>query len=337
MRRKWSLVAALAVAASLVGLWWTRPQQAERTSLLMDTPVRVVVSASGGRADRAAEAAMAEIGRLEALWHPARPESDVARVNAAAGREPVKVAPETLELASLALDVAEAADGAFDPTIGPLVEAWGFGAQGRVPTEAERAAAQALVDWRSLIVDAEASTLFLTRPGMRLELGAIAKGYAARLVRELLEREAVEAGLVQLGGSVALLGDRPGGGPWQIAVQHPRRANGYLATMTLDEGFVDTAGDYQRYFEQDGVRYHHILNPATGEPARGVASVTVLAQRGEWADAYATAAFVLGMERGYQFLVDHGVEALLVTDTGEIRMTPGMAARAQVDATPWPK
>lgn len=336
MRSRWLAVVLLAAAALLLGLWWTRPRAAERTALLMDTPVRVVVYAVGGRAAEVADAAMGEIARLEALWHPEQPESDVARVNAAAGAAPVRVAPETLELASLAIQVAEASDGAFDPTIGPLAEAWGFGRQGRVPTDSERETAMELVDWRGLVVNQEDATLFLTRPGMRLDLGAITKGYAARLLRDFLAEQGIEAGLVQLGGSVALVGQKPGGGPWQIAVQHPRR-EGYAAVLSLTGGFVDTAGDYQRYFEQDGVRYHHILDPATGYPARGVAGVTVVAQQGEWADAYATAAFLLGMDEGYQFLVDRGVEALLISNTGEVRMTPGMAALAEVTVAPWPE
>lgn len=336
MRSRWPAVVLLAAAALLVALWWTRPREAERTALLMDTPVRVVVYAQGSRAAEVADAAISEIARLEALWHPERPDSDVARVNAAAGAAPVQVAPETVELASLARKVAEASGGAFDPTIGPLVDAWGFGEKGRVPTDAEREAAMALVDWRDLVVNEEDSTLFLTRPGMRLDLGGIAKGYAARLLRDFLAGQGVEAGLVQLGGSVALVGQKPGGGPWQIAVQHPRR-EGYAAVLSLTGGFVDTAGDYQRYFEQDGIRYHHILDPTTGFPARGVAAVTVLTQQGEWADAYATAAFVLGMDKGYQFLLDQGVEGLLISDTGEVRLTPGMAAVAELTVTPWPQ
>lgn len=335
-RRSWALVALLAATALLFVVWWNRPQRVERTALLMDTPVRVVVYAPRAAAGTAADAALDLVARLEALWHPGRPGSDVARVNAAAGVAPVQVAPETVSLAQLALQVARETGGAFDPTIGPLWAAWGFGEGGRVPSDAERAAAQALVNWRDLQVNEEAGTLYLARQGMQVDFGAVAKGYAARLVREQLAEAGVQAALVQLGGSIALLGERPEGGPWQIAVQHPRDPRGYLATLSLTGGFADTAGDYQRFFEQDGVRYHHILDPATGYPAAGMSSVTVVAPRGEWADAYATAAFVLGMEEGYRFLVAHGVEGLLVSDTGEVRLTPGMADLAEVTPGEWP-
>jgi len=331
-----SLAALLAAAAVLLLiLWQGRTERVERTALLMDTPVRVVVYADRREAEAAADAAIELIARLESLWHPGRPDSDVARVNAAAGREPVAVAPETLELAQIALRVASESGGAFDPTIGPVYTAWGFGEGGRVPGDAELAAARELVNWRDLHVDPAAGTLFLVRPGMQLELGAVAKGYAARLARDQLGEAGVRAALVQLGGSIAVLGDRPEGGPWRIAVQHPRDPQGFLATLSLDEGFADTAGDYQRFFEQDGVRYHHILDPSTGYPVPGMASVTVVASLGELADAYATAAFVLGMEDGYRFLVEHGVEGLLVSASGEIRMTPGMAAVAQVTPGEW--
>lgn len=337
MRRWLATVAALAATAFLIFFWWQhRTERVERTGVLMDTPVRVVVYASPGKAEAMADAAIDEVSRLENLWHPDRPTSDVAQVNAAAGSRAVTVAPETLQLASLAREVAEDSGGAFDPTIGPLVRAWGFGGEHRVPSVAEREQARALVDWRALQIDTQAGTLYLAHPGMRIDLGAIAKGYASRLVRELLQRQGAKAGLVQLGGSVAMLGDRPEGGKWQIAVQHPRQADQYLTVLSLGSGFVDTAGDYQRYFIQDGVRYHHILDPATGAPARGMASVTVLAQQGEWADAFATAAFVLGMDRGYQFLLDHGVEAILVSDSGQVKVTPGLAKDVKVDVGRWP-
>lgn len=337
MRRWWTLVAVLAATALLFGLWWLRPQRVERTAVLMDTQVRLVVYGPRQAAEAAAVDAMQEIGRLEQLWHPGRPESDLARVNQAAGIEPVKVAPETLELIALALEVAKDSGGAFDPTIGPLVVAWGFGQEERIPSDAQRLAAQALVNWRDLAVDRTAGTLYLARPGMRLELGAIAKGYAARLIQQRLAGRSVKAALVQLGGSVALLGQRPEGGPWQIAVQHPRDPERYLTVLSRPSGFVDTAGDYQRFFMQDGVRYHHILDPRTGAPARGVASVTVIASRGEWADAYATAAFVLGMDEGYRFLTAHGVEAVMVSDQGTVRLTPGLEGTVKVEAgvTPW--
>ncbi len=328
-------LAVLAAAALLLVLWQGRTERVERTALLMDTPVRVVVYASRREAGAAADAAMELIARLESLWHPGRADSDVARVNAAAGSGPVAVAPETLELAQIALQVARESGGAFDPTIGPVYAAWGFGEGGRLPGEEELAVARALVDWRDLHVDPEAGTLFLARPGMQVEFGAVAKGLAARMARDRLAEAGVRAALVQLGGSIALLGERPEGGPWRIAVQHPRDPQGFLATLSLEAGFADTAGDYQRFFELDGVRYHHILDPATGYPAPGMASVTVVAARGELADAYATAAFVLGMEEGYRFLVEHGVEGLLVSDAGEVRMTPGMAGLAQLTPGEW--
>lgn len=339
MRRFLAGIAVVAATALLLLTFSTRrPERVEQVAVLMDTPVRVVVYGPGAGAATAAEAAINEIARLEDLWHPGRPESDVAKVNAAAGRSPVKVSPETLDLAERALAVAELSDGAFDPTVGPLVLAWGFGQSAhRVPSAAEREAAQALVSWRWLQVDRAGGTLYLTKPGMVLDLGAVAKGYAAGRIRSFLSDRGVESALIQLGGSVALLGKRPEGGKWQVAVQHPRRADQFLAVLPLDGGFVDTAGDYQRFFEHDGVRYHHILNPATGRPAEGLASVTVIAPRGEQADAYATTALVLGMDRGYAFLTRQpGIEAILVSTDGRARLTPGLAGRVEVKVHPWP-
>lgn len=336
--RRWLVPVATALATALLVAYLAslRTVKVERGSLLMETAVRVVAYGPQGRAGAAVEAALAELARLEGLWHPQKPESDVARVNAAAGAAPVAVAPETIEVVTAALEIAAATDGAFDPTIGPLVQAWGFGGESRLPSAAERAAAATLVDWRQVQVNPEAQTLFLARPGMVLDLGAIAKGDAAARAREVLRRQGITAGLVQVGGSVATLGRRPDGEPWSIAIQHPRREQDYLTILSLDEGFVDTAGDYQRYFEHEGVRYHHILDPRTGMPARGLASVTVLTNRGDQADALATAAFVLGPEAGYRFLEQRGVSAILVTTGGEVSMTPDLAGRVQVDVGPWP-
>jgi FAD:protein FMN transferase len=141
--------------------------------------------------------------------------------------------------------------------------------------------------------------------------------------------------MVQVGGCVAVLGRRPEGGPWQVAVQHPRNPDAYLAVVPLEAGAIDTAGDYQRYFMQDGIRYHHILDPRTGAPARGVASVTVLGAAGRDADAAATAALVLGMAEGYRYLVAQGFEAILVSSEGEAVVTPGLAGRVDVEVGQW--
>jgi len=335
--RRWlASVAAVAVTAFLIVAFVSgRTEKVERVALLMDTPVRVVAYGPRERAIHAADAVLAEVARLEGLWHPTRPGSDVVRLNASAGIAPVRVAPETATLVAAALEVAEASGGAYDPTIGPLVKAWGFGGeQHRIPSDAERAAARALIDWRAVRVDRAAGTVYLEKPGMALDLGGIAKGYAASVCRAVLDRQGIRAGLVQLGGSVAVLGKRPGDarGAWQVAVAHPRKPEGFLTVLSLDKGFVDTAGDYQRYFEQDGVRYHHILDPSTGMPARGVASVTVLTDRGEWADAYATAAFVMGMERGYTLLSSH-FDTIMVSAAGEAKVTPALAG-LRLDVAP---
>ncbi len=197
-------------------------------------------------------------------------------------------------------------------------------------------AALALTDWRALRADGVQGTLCLERPGMQLDLGGIAKGYAAERGREVLRQMGIRSGLVQVGGSVATLGLRPDGQRWAVAIQHPRRDDEFLAILHVGEGLVDTAGDYQRFFVHEERRYHHILDPVTGSPARGVSSVTVLAGGSAPVDALATAALVMGMQEGADFLVRQGVSAVLVNDSGEVVLTPDLVGHVEINQEAWP-
>ncbi len=289
------------------------------SEFLMDTYVSI--RAYGASAEEAVDAAFAEMRRIEALTSRFVPDSDVSRLNRAAGGDAVAVSEETYALLEKARTCSEASGGAFDVTIGPVVDAWGFGGgDPRVPDRDTLRVAASLVNWRALELDPAARTARLAVRGMSVDLGGIAKGYAADRAGAVLRAHGVEHALIDAGGNIVAVGARPDGTPWRVGVRDPR---GESPTDTIgpvieavDEAVV-TSGDYERFFVQDGVRYHHIFDPATGAPARRAQSATVIAKDSCDADMLSTAVFVLGPERGIELVDGLGDRAsAMVVDAG---------------------
>jgi thiamine biosynthesis lipoprotein len=276
----------------------------EKSGIAMDTFVRV--RAYGPGAGEAAAAALAEIQRLDALLDPYDESSEIAAVNRAAGTGAVRVSPETLEVVERALWHAERTGGSFDPTILPLVKAWGFPTTPHIPGPEKLGEALSLVDYRLVAVDRSNSTLSLGKKGMCLDLGGIAKGYAVDRAAAVLVERGIRSALIEAGGNVYALGMKPaalaGSTSWRVGIQHPRDPAGLVATVTVSGQSVVTSGDYQRFFEAAGVRYHHLLDPGTGQPARSFMSVTVIGPSSTDADALSTAVFVMGERAGLDLL-----------------------------------
>ncbi len=303
-----------------------------RTIFLMDTHVDVTIySASTQAAQTAMGAMFEEMQRLEGLLSRHIQGSDLHRINAAAGEAPVQVRPETIFVLKRALEFAALSEGAFDPTVAPLLELWGFGgAAPAVPSVAQLARALELVDYRMVELDEELKTVFLPRRGMKLDLGGIAKGYIVDRGLELA-RGAGSAAFINAGGDISVLGRKPGGGDWRIGVQDPRDSGSLVAIINLDAGSVATSGDYQRFFEVEGERFHHILDPDTGMPASGLFSVSIVAPDATTADALATSVFVLGQARGMALVEGlPGVEALIVNEKGELLLSSGLDGRVEI-------
>jgi thiamine biosynthesis lipoprotein len=296
----------------------------EQSALLMGTFVRL--QAAGPRAPAALELAMAELERLDALWDYGLATSDVGRLNVSAGGGAVNLHPDTVAVLEVAQRYTEASGGAFDVTVGPLVDLWGFRPDGLqvVPAEASIAAARDLVGWADLRLDPAAGTAELLRPGMRVDLGGVGKGFAVDRAVQILRAGGVKSGLVDVGGNVYALGRRPDGKAWRVGIQHPRQPDGLLGVIPLVDASVATSGDYQRFFEVGGRRYHHLLDPATGRPAEGLAAVSIVASTGAEADAASTAAFVLGLEEGLRFVGRQGLEAVFCTVGGQVEVTSGL-------------
>lgn len=233
-----------------------------------------------------------------------------------------------------ALDVGEAGGGAFDITVQPLVELWGFYSEGRaVPDSATVESVRALTGRDRVVVKGDSVGKLV--PGLRLDLGGIAKGQALAEAARVLREAGVGSALVDAGGDVYALGRRQDGGEWRVGVRNPR-GGGIVAVITVSDRAVVTSGDYERAFTaEDGTVYCHIIDPRTGRPARALASVTVVAEDPVRADAWATALFVLGAEEGLALIeATGGVEALFVTPALEMRHSSGLAGRIAIDSLP---
>ncbi len=238
--------------------------------------------------------------RYEHLFSTKIEDSDVARINAANGA-PVTVDPETISLVNTALSYAALSDGAFDPTIGALSSLWDFQSEEpALPNPAEIEAALKTVDYRKVKVDEVNRTIQLECPGTRLDLGGIAKGYIADRMKDALMQEGVTSAIINLGGNVLVLGEKPDGSPYKVGIQYPFQPEGTaIETIDITDQSLVSSGCYERYMTIDGVRYHHILDTKTGYPVEsGLLGVTILSDRSVDGDALSTICYVLGLEDG---------------------------------------
>ena len=301
----------------------------KRTQMHMGTLVSITAVASTDQAaNRAINAGFKEVKRLEQLLSTWIPESELSRVNVSAGVMPVHVSPETLTVVQRAMQAAEMTGGGFNIAIGPVVDAWRVTEGQRIPTESELDALRSLVDLQAIHVDVRKRTIFLEKAGMRIDVGGIGKGYAADQAVDALRRAGAVAGVVALSGDIKTFGQLPGGRKFPVGIQHPRKDGEVLAFIDLEDEAISTAGDYERFFERDGVRYHHILDPRTLQPARSCQSVTVIAREGIWADGLDTGIFVMGAELGMR-LVEAlpDVEAVIVDHEGLVHVSSGLRDR----------
>lgn len=299
---------------------------AVRTLFAMDTMMQLTVY--GEHQEEAVDAAQAEISRLEGLLSRTRSDSQITALNRHAGDgSPVAVDPDVYSVLSLAQEYAREVDGAFDITVAPIMDAWGFVSKNyRVPSQEELARLLPLVDGEQLRLEEGGSTVQLAKPGMAVDLGAIAKGYTAGRVEALLRSYGVEDALIVLGGNVTAMGRNYSGDPWRVAVRDPLDGEAYLGILPLQDVTASTSGGYERYFEQDGRRYYHIIDPTTGLTAdSGLLSVTVISSDAARNDALSTALFVMGTERAEAFWRAHGdFEMVLVQADKTVLITQGL-------------
>jgi thiamine biosynthesis lipoprotein len=278
-----------------------------------------------------------EFDRLDRMMSVWKPESEIVRLNAAAGDHPVPISPEMVEVLGIARRISEWTAGKFDVTFGALSNLWKFDQDqdDTIPDPQEVKRRLPLINYRDLVVDERAGTAFLARKGMRAHLGGIGKGYAVERSVKILRARGLRDFLIQAGGDL-YAGGRHGDRPWRLGINDPRGPGGVsFGTVELSDATFSTSGDYERFFIKDGIRYHHIIDPDTGEPARGCRSVTIVAASPALADGLSTGVFLLGPSAGMA-LIERlpEVEGVIVSAKNEVLVSSGLRGRFVLLAPP---
>ncbi len=309
-----------------------QPVVSKRAQMHMGTLVTLtVVARDRSVGDRAMRAGFAEIKRLEQVLSTWRPDSELSRVNTEAGRRPVAVSQETLELVIRSLDMANLTHGGFNIALGPAVDAWSVTERQHIPDDRKLQQLKPFVDWTRIQVNRVTQTIFLPLEGMRIDIGGIGKGYAADRAIEEMKRAGATGGVAALSGDIKTFGVLPEQNGFPVGIRHPRKEGELIAIIELKDEAVSTAGDYERFFEREGVRYHHILIPQTLQPARACQSVTIIAKEGVVADGMDTGVFVLGPMEGMALVESlPDVEAIIIDDDGKMSVSSGLRDRLRL-------
>jgi len=308
----------------------------EKSNIVMDTVV--TLSASGDQAEAAVEAGFKRLDELNEMASATIPTSDISRINAAAGKNAVKVQPEIFKMLEVSQKYSQLSDGAWDITLGPIINLWGIGTeQQRVPAAAEIQAALPLVGYEKISLNEADQSVKLEKEGMALDLGGIAKGYAVDEVRRIYQNYHIESGLINLGASsLYAVGKNKDHKDWAVGIKHPRLDDPkeYLGIIKLKEENLSTSGDYERCFIEGDKRYHHIIDPKTGYPAdNGVMSDTVVLAAdvedgGMLSDLLTTTIFIMGAEKGVALVNSLGIaQAEITTADYKVHTSNGFAAR----------
>ncbi len=314
-----ALLLALLVPAT-AGAAWLKREEA-----IMGTRCAVELWSDDLAAGEAAiDAVFADMRRIDRLMSTYKPDSEVSRVNDEAARRPVQVTEELFNLLQTAVEYSRISGGAFDITYASVGYLYDYRARRR-PDEAALSAALPGVDYRRMKLDPQKRTVFFERPGMRIDLGGIAKGHAVDRGIQILLARGITRAMVNAGGDTRVIGDRFGQ-PWVIGIRHPDRAGEVVLRIPLVDAAFSTSGDYERYFDEDGVRYHHILDPKTGRSPHEVRSVTVIASTATRTDGLTKTVFILGPEEGLAFI--NGLEdadAIIIAADGKVSYSKGLA------------
>ncbi|MBF0597012.1 FAD:protein FMN transferase [Faecalibacter rhinopitheci] len=264
--------------------------------------------------------AIDEMVRIENLISDWKPTSQVSRINQNAGIQPVKVDQEVIDLTKRALYFSNITEGAFDISFAAMDKIWKFdGSMEEIPTSLAIQKAIEKIGYQHIIINEEASTIFLEKPGMKIGFGSTGKGYAADKARELMLQLGINAGIIDASGDITTWGNQPNGEPWKIGITHPFRKYKYAEILTFKNAAVTTSGDYEKFVMIDGERYSHIINPKTGMPSTGLTGVTVIGPNAEMCNGFSTSIMVLGEEKGLAFInQQEEYAALLITDKGKI-------------------
>jgi thiamine biosynthesis lipoprotein len=319
------------MTAGLAAGWLKREQAIMGTAIVVE-----LWSDEPAQGEAAIDAVMAEMHRIDRTMSPHKEDSELTRINRGAGAGPVRLSDEMTSLLARAESFARLTGGAFDITYAAVGHLYDYRAGVRPSAEALERARRA-VGWRHLTLDRGARTVRFGRTGMRIDLGGFAKGYAVDNATRILRAHGIRHAMVSAGGDSRVIGDKRGR-PWTIGIRDPRGGSSdVVAVLPLEDVSISTSGDYERYFDEGGERFHHLIDPATGRSPNAVRSVTVLAEDGLTSEALSKAVFVLGTARGMA-LIDSfaGVDAIVVDAAGGLHYSTGLVAPAAQPAPAQP-
>lgn len=304
--------------------------EASKDLFAMDT--YMTLTAYGEHAQEAVDKAAERVEALDALLSTGNENSEIYQLNQ---NGEATLSEEGGYLVERALELYKKTEGAFDIAIYPVMQAWGFPTQDyHVPDDDTLKEKLALADASKVNYDKDTRKIFFDQDGMEIDLGGIAKGYTSSQIMQIYQDCGVTSGLVNLGGNVQALGGKTDGSKWRVAIQSPDDTEEYLGILEIEDQAVITSGGYERYFEEDGVTYHHIIDPATGYPAdSGLISVTIVSDDGTLADGLSTSLFIMGEEKAAQFWRENSdeFEAIMETSDGELYVTEGIADSLTTD------
>jgi thiamine biosynthesis lipoprotein len=330
---RFAAVVALLLCLASVSLP-ARAEWRKRTDAIMGTNIYVEVwSDDAAKGDEAIDAVMADMRRIDELMSHYKPESQLSQINARAAQEPVQVDPELFDLIKLSTHYSIITEGAFDITYASVGHLYDYPHHVK-PTEEQIKAALPGVNWRNMLLDPVHHTVHFERPGMRIDLGGIGKGYAVDRGIAILQARGFDHALVTAGGDSRIIGDRMGR-PWWVGIRNPDDKNKVVTRIPLTNSAMSTSGDYERYFDEGGVRYHHIIDPRTGHSASKVRSATILGPTATETDGMSKTAFVLGPEKALEIINRMPqYDAIFVTPDGRILYSNGLAPPPQEAKAP---
>jgi thiamine biosynthesis lipoprotein len=315
---------ALIVLAAAVFAPPAHAEWLQRTDAIMGTRIYVELwDENSDHGGAAIDAVMAEMHRIDDLMSHYKPESQLSQINAHAAQEPVKVDPELFDLIKLSTHYSEITEGAFDITYASVGYLYDYRRHIK-PTEEQIKAALPGVNWRNMLLDQEHHTVRFERPGMRIDLGGIGKGYAVDRGIAVLQARGITHAVVTAGGDTRIIGDHMGR-PWLVAIRHPDDRDKVVTRIPLSDAAMSTSGDYERYFDEKGVRYHHIIDPHTGHSASKVRSATIIGPTATQTDGMSKTAFVLGPEKALEIINRMPeYDAVFVTPDGKVWYSNGL-------------
>lgn len=332
---KTAIIKAVFFCSAFLGLMpLASAQWLSRDEAIMGTAIHVELASDDKAAGEAAiDAVMEEMHRIDREMSPFKPESELSRINREAADHPVPISAEMFDILARSIEFSKLSDGAFDITFSSVGYMYDYRKHIK-PTDEQIKKALPGINYRHILLDKGKQTVKFSQPGVRIDLGGIGKGYAVDKCIALLKTRGVAHALVTAGGDSRVLGDREGR-PWMVGIRDPRRKDNVVAVIPLINSAISTSGDYERYFEADGVRYHHILNPKTGRSASGVHSASVIGPDATTTDGLTKPVFILGPEKGLKLIESiPGVDAVIIDADGRMFYSSGLRNKQREVSAP---